>query len=66
MSRRRAANLAKFWKPELVLLRDPPVSTDNVPDNAGVATSIVDKDRICCPNLARLAARRQLMTTSKI
>ena len=32
--------------PELVLLRDPPVDTYDVPDNAGVATGITDKDRI--------------------
>ena len=32
--------------PELVLLRDPPVDTYNVPDNAGVATGITDEDRI--------------------
>ena len=40
--------------PALVLLRDPPVNTDNVPDNAGVATSIVDKDRICLPKLSEV------------
>ena len=31
---------------ELVPLMDSPVDTYNVPDNAGVATSIMDKDRI--------------------
>ena len=36
--------------PELVLLRDPPVDTDNVPDNSGVATDITDEDGIWFSN----------------
>ena len=32
--------------PELVLLRNPPVYTDDVPENAGVTTSITDEDGI--------------------
>ena len=40
--------------PELVLLRDPNVNTDNVPDNAGVATSKADKDRIQFPKLSKI------------
>ena len=39
---------------ELVLIRDPPVNTDNVPDNAGVTTSIVDEDRIWFPKLSNI------------
>ena len=40
--------------PELVLLRDPLVNTDDVPDNAGVATSIADKDGIWFPKLSEI------------
>ena len=40
--------------PELVLLRDPPINTDNVPDNAGVATSIADKDGIWFSKLSEI------------
>ena len=38
--------------PELVLLRDRPVNTDDIPNNAGVATSIADKDGIWFPKLS--------------
>ena len=31
--------------PELVLIRDPPVDTYDVPDNTDVTTGITDKDR---------------------
>ena len=40
--------------PELVLLRDPPVDTYDVPDNAGVATGISDKDRIWLSKLREI------------
>ena len=40
--------------PELVILREPPVNTDNVPDNSGVATSIADKDGIWFPKLSKI------------
>ena len=40
--------------PELVLLRDPLVNTDDVPDNTGVATSIADKDGIWFPKLREI------------
>ena len=39
---------------ELILLRYPPVNTDDVPDNAGVATSIADKDRIWFPKRSEI------------
>ena len=42
--------------PELVLLRDPPVNTDDVPDNAGVANSIADKDGIWFPKLSEIGS----------
>ena len=38
-SRVNFADSSTVETPELVLLRDPPVNTDNVPDNAGFATS---------------------------
>ena len=40
--------------PELVLLRDPPVDTDDVPDNAGVATGITDEDGIWLAKLREI------------
>ena len=40
--------------PEIVLLGDPPVNTENVPDNAGVANNIADKDRILFPKLSEI------------
>ena len=40
--------------PELVLIRDPPVNTDDVPDNAGVATSIADEDGIWFAKLSEI------------
>ena len=42
--------------PELVLLRDLPVNTDDVPDNVGVATSIADKDGIWFPKLSEIGS----------
>ena len=39
---------------ELVLLRDPPVNTYDVPDNTGDATSIADEDRIWFPKLSEI------------
>ena len=46
------ADYSTVETPELELLRDPPVNTDDVPDNSGVATSIADKDRIWFPKLS--------------
>ena len=40
--------------PELVLLSDPPINTDDIPDNAGVDTSIADKDGIWFPKLSEI------------
>ena len=40
--------------PELVPLRDPPVDTYDVPDNAGVATGISDEDRIWLAKLREI------------
>ena len=45
-SRVNFADSRNVETPELVLLRDPTVNTDGVPDNTGVATSIADKDGI--------------------
>ena len=42
--------------PELVLLRDSPVDTDDVPDNAGVATGITDEDGIWFAKLSEIAS----------
>ena len=42
--------------PELLLLRDTPVNTENVPDNAGVANSIADKDGIWFPKLSEIGS----------
>ena len=53
-SRVNFADSSTVETPELVLLRDPPVNTDDVPDNAGVATSIADKDRIWFPKLSEI------------
>ena len=44
---------AKFIR-LLVLLRGPPVNTDNAPDNAGVATSIADKYGIWFTKLSEI------------
>ena len=48
------ADASTVETPELVLLRYPPVNTDNVPDNAGVATSIADKYGIWFPKLIKI------------
>ena len=40
--------------PELVPLRDAPVDTYDVPDNAGVATGISDEDRIWLSKLCEI------------
>ena len=53
-SRMNFADSSTVETPELVLLRDPPVNTDDVPDNADVATSIADKDRIWFPKLSEI------------
>ena len=45
-SRVNFADSSTVDTPELLLLRYPPVNTDDVPDNAGVNTSIADKDGI--------------------
>ena len=45
------ANSVPVKTSDLISFRDPPVNTDNVTDrrSGGVATSIVDKDRIWSP-----------------
>ena len=53
-SRVNFADSSTVEMPEIVLLRDPPVYTDDVPDNAGVATSISDKDGIWFPRLSEI------------
>ena len=45
-SRVNFADCSFVKTPELVPLRNPPVDTYNVPDNAGVAAGILDEDRI--------------------
>ena len=40
--------------PELVPLRDSPIDTYDVPDNAGVATGISDEDRIWLAKLREI------------
>ena len=40
------ADSSSVKTPELVPLRDPPVDTYDVPNNAGVATGITDENRI--------------------
>ena len=70
MGRRRAANLAKFRKPDpvfvrytssdagvvrfIVPLRDSPIDTYDEPDNAGVATGISDEDRVWIAKLREI------------
>ena len=51
--------------PELVLLRDPPVDTYDVPDTPASLLVLRTKTGSGLPNFERLAARRRLMTTSK-
>ena len=46
------ADYSTVETPELELLRDPPVNTDDAPDNAGVATSKADEDGIWFPKLS--------------
>ena len=53
-SRMNFADSSTVETPELLLLRDPLVNTDDVPDNAGVATSIADKDGIWFPKLRKI------------
>ena len=48
------ADSSTIETPELVLLRDPSVNTDDIPDNAGVATSIAEKDGIRVPKLSEI------------
>ena len=53
-SRANLAESSTVETPELVLLRDPPINTDDVPDNSGVATIIADKAGIWFTKLSEI------------